>query len=158
MNYLLGAVYASGNVAEGDNIKATKVDLTGKDNIILSNAEITNAGGRTDNVISALYAQDKAIVNVSGTNNIQTYYSDPNDTSTTERVVWAYQGADINITGNTNISTSQYLVSPNNMDIAIVAGTAKELTKADFDETVLRDLDIANVDLKYEIITVRIVL
>lgn len=150
MNYLLGAVYASGNVAEGDNIKATKVDLTGKDNIILSNAEITNAGGRTDNVISALYAQDKAIVNVSGTNNIQTYYSDPNDTSTTERVVWAYQGADINITGNTNISTSQYLVSPNNMDIAIVAGTAKELTKADFDETVLRDLDIANVDLKYE--------
>lgn len=150
MNYLLGAVYASGNVDEGDNIKATKVDLTGKDNIILSNAEITNAGGRTDNVISALYAQDKAIVNVSGTNNIQTYYSDPNDTSTTERVVWAYQGADINITGNTNISTSQYLVSPNNMDIAIVAGTAKELTKADFDETVLRDLDIANVDLKYE--------
>lgn len=150
MNYLLGAVYASGNVAEGDNIKATKVDLTGKDNIILSNAEITNAGGRTDNVISALYAQDKAIVNVSGTNNIQTYYSDPNDTSTTERVVWAYQGADINITGNTNISTSQYLVSPNNMDIAIVAGTAKELTKADFDETVLRDLDIANIDLKYE--------
>ena len=150
MNYLLGAVYASGNVAEGDNIKATKVDLTGKDNIILSNAEITNAGGRTDNVTSALYAQDKAIVNVSGTNNIQTYYSDPNDTSTTERVVWAYQGADINITGNTNISTSQYLVSPNNMDIAIVAGTAKELTKADFDETVLRDLDIANIDLKYE--------
>lgn len=150
MNYLLGAVYASGNVDEGDNIKATKVDLTGKDNIILSNAEITNAGGRTDNVISALYAQDKAIVNVSGTNNIQTYYSDPNDTSTTERVVWAYQGADINITGNTNISTSQYSVSPNNMDIAIVAGTAKELTKADFDETVLRDLDIANVDLKYE--------
>lgn len=150
MNYLLGAVYASGNVDEGDNIKATKVDLTGKDNIILSNAEIANAGGRADNVISALYAQDKAIVNVSGTNNIQTYYSDPNDTSTTERVVWAYQGADINITGNTNISTSQYLVSPNNMDIAIVAGTAKELTKADFDETVLRDLDIANVDLKYE--------
>lgn len=150
MNYLLGAVYASGSVGEGDNIKATKVDLTGKDNVILSNAEIANAGGRTDNVISALYAQDKAIVNVSGTNNIQTYYSDPNDTSTTERVVWAYQGADINITGNTNISTSQYLVSPNNMDIAIVAGTAKELTKADFDETVLRDLDIANVDLKYE--------
>lgn len=150
MNYLLGAVYASGSAGEGDNIKATKVDLTGNDNVILSNAEITNAGGRTDNVISALYAQDKAIVNVSGTNNIQTYYSDPNDTSTTERVVWAYQGADINITGNTNISTSQYLVSPNNMDIAIVAGTAKELTKADFDETVLRDLDIANVDLKYE--------
>lgn len=150
MNYLLGAVYASGSASEGDNIKATKVDLTGNDNVILSNAEITNAGGRTDNVISALYAQDKAIVNVSGTNNIQTYYSDPNDTSTTERVVWAYQGADINITGNTNISTSQYLVSPNNMDIAIVAGTAKELTKADFDETVLRDLDIANVDLKYE--------
>ena len=150
MNYLLGAVYASGSAGEGDNIKATKVDLTGNDNVILSNAEITNAGGRTDNVISALYAQDKAIVNVSGTNNIQTYYSDPNDTSTTERVVWAYQGADINITGNTNISTSQYLVSTNNMDIAIVAGTAKELTKADFDETVLRDLDIANVDLKYE--------
>lgn len=150
MNYLLGAVYASGSAGEGDNIKATKVDLTGKDNVILSNAEIANAGGRADNVISALYAQDKAIVNISGTNNIQTYYSDPNDTSTTERVVWAYQGADINITGNTNISTSQYLVSPNNMDIAIVAGTAKELTKADFDETVLRDLDIANVDLKYE--------
>lgn len=150
MNYLLGAVYASGNVDEGDNIKATKVDLTGKDNVILSNAEIANAGGRADNVISALYAQDKAIVNISGTNNIQTYYSDPNDTSTTERVVWAYQGSDINITGNTNISTSQYLVSPNNMDIAIVAGTAKELTDDDFKDDTLIGLDIANVNLKYE--------
>ena len=150
MNYLLGAVYASGSAGEGDNIKATKVDLTGKDNVILSNAEIANAGGRADNVISALYAQDKAIVNVSGTNNIQTYYSDPNDTSTTERVVWAYQGSDINITGNTNISTSQYLVSPNNMDIAIVAGTAKELTDDDFKDDTLIGLDIANVNLKYE--------
>lgn len=150
MNYLLGAVYASGSAGEGDNIKATKVDLTGKDNVILSNAEIANAGGRADNVISALYAQDKAIVNISGTNNIQTYYSDPNDTSTTERVVWAYQGSDINITGNTNISTSQYLVSPNNMDIAIVAGTAKELTDDDFKDDTLIGLDIANVNLKYE--------
>lgn len=150
MNYLLGAVYASGSAGEGDNIKATKVDLTGKDNVILSNAEIANAGGRADNVISALYAQDKAIVNISGTNNIQTYYSDPNDTSTTERVVWAYQGSDINITGNTNISTSQYLVSSNNMDIAIVAGTAKELTDDDFKDDTLIGLDIANVNLKYE--------
>lgn len=150
MNYLLGAVYASGSAGEGDNIKATKVDLTGKDNVILSNAEIANAGGRADNVISALYAQDKAIVNISGTNNIQTYYSGPNDTITTERVVWAYQGSDINITGNTNISTSQYLVSPNNMDIAIVAGTAKELTDDDFKDDTLIGLDIANVNLKYE--------
>lgn len=163
-NYLLGAVYANGS--------GTNVDVKGKDgstatNVVRSAAVIDGAGdlvGKTTNtnpetgkeevtgmdVVSALYAEEGASINLSGVNDIQIYYVDPNDKHTSERAVWAYKGADITIDGNTNISTSSYESSPNDMDIAIAAGTATGLDKDDFDDEVLGNLDIANVTLNYE--------
>lgn len=54
-------------------------------------------------VVSALYAEKGATINLSGNNTIQTYYADPTDEHTSERVVWAYNGAKINIDGVTKI-------------------------------------------------------
>ena len=163
-NYLLGAVYANGS--------GTNVDVKGKNgstatNVVRSAAVIDGAGGLDGkvtttypetgesvttglDVVSALYAEEGASINLSGVNDIQTYYVDPNDKHTSERAVWAYKGADITIGGNTNISTSSYESSPNDMDIAIAAGTATGLDKDDFDDEVLGNLDIANVTLNYE--------
>lgn len=163
-NYLLGAVYANGS--------GTNVDVKGKNgstatNVVRSATVIDGAGGldgkvtTTDpetgesvttglDVVSALYAEKGAVINVSGINDFRTYYSNPLDSYTSERAVWAYKGADITIDGNTNISTSSYESSPNDMDIAIAAGTATGLDKDDFDDEVLGNLDIANVTLNYE--------
>lgn len=152
MNYLLGAVYASGSVGEGDNIKATKVDLTGKDNIILSNAEITNAGGLKDkNVISALYAEKGAHIELDGDYNLVGTYAD-SESPDLERVVWAYDTADINITGLTAISTDSYhlAIDGNSKDIAVAAGTATGLEKLTPEEILDYRGDRANVDINYE--------
>ena len=149
-NTLFGAVYAKD--------AGTTIDIKGLDNTssqyndIRSAASITKAGGLTDTtVISALYAEAGAQINVSGANNtIMTYYSEPTDDTTSERVIWAYDGADIAVDGKTTISTAMYDESPNNMDIAIAAGTATGLDKDDFTDEVLADLDIATVTLNYE--------
>ena len=160
-NDLKGAIYAT--AYSNVNLQGIVDDsnqYTASNNVY-SAAVIANAGGLTgkntvDNVttgmdvVSALYAEKGAEINLSGYNNIYTYYSDPNDKHTSERSVWAYKGADITIDGNTNISTSSYESSPNDMDIAIAAGTATGLNKDDFDDKVLGNLDIANVTLNYE--------
>ena len=149
INNISGAVYAKD--------ANTNVDMTGlengyADNYVYSTAAIANAGGLTNTtVISALYAEAGAQINVSGANNtIMTYYSKPTDDKTSERVIWAYDAADITIDGATTISTAMYDESPNNMDIAIAAGTATGLDKDDFTDEVLADLDIATVTLNYE--------
>lgn len=127
-----GAVYAKDS--------NTIVSIVGKNNNVKNNiysaAVIENAGDlqnsndedmRKLNVVSALYAEDGATINLSGINNIQTYYKNPSDDTTSERVVWAYDKANINIDGYTYISTYDYENSPNSMDIAIAAGTATNL-------------------------------
>ena len=101
-------------------------------------------------VVSALYAEKGATINLSGNNTIQTYYADPTDEHTSERVVWAYDGANIDIDGVTNISTYSYDQSPNSGDIAIAAGTATELTDEDFTDDVLNKLEKATVNLNYK--------
>ena len=160
-NYLLGAVYANGT--------GTIVDVKGKDgstatNVVRSAAVIDGAGGldgkvtTTDpetgeivttglDVVSALYAEKGAVINVSGINNFRTYYSNPLDSYTSERVVWAYDTADINIDGYTNISTTLYNESPNSKDIAIAAGTATNLKADDVNAPVE---DCATVTLNYD--------
>lgn len=127
-----GAVYAKDS--------NTIVSIVGKNNNVKNNiysaAVIENAGDlqnsndedmRKLNVVSALYAEDGATINLSGINNIQTYYAAPSDEGTSERAVWAYDKANINIDGYTYISTYDYENSPNSMDIAIAAGTATNL-------------------------------
>ena len=160
-NYLLGAVYANGS--------GTNVDVKGKDsstatNVVRSAAVIDGAGGldgkvtTTDpetgesvttglDVVSALYAEKGAVINVSGINDFRTYYSNPLDSYTSERVVWAYDTADINIDGYTNISTTLYNESPNSKDIAIAAGTATNLKADDVNAPVE---DRATVTLNYD--------
>ena len=146
-----GAVYAEGS--------KTSVELSGLNNgnavnDVYSAAVIDKAGdlngkdqGGMD-VVSALYAEEGASINLSGVNNIQTYYDDPSDEHTSERAVWAYQGANITIGGTTNISTSNYEISPENRDIAIAAGTATKLDESDF--TDYGKVEIANVNLNYK--------
>lgn len=150
-NGISGAVYASG--AAGDT--ATQIGLTGGSNVIYSAAVISDAGdlntsGNADmsgkQVISALYAEDGADITVSGQNNTFRTTADPNNPDQLERVIWAYNGADINIDGTTLISTDSYKESPNSADIAIAAGTAVGISAGtDFNTPVNR----SEVNLNY---------
>ncbi len=148
-----GAVYAKDS--------NTIVSIVGKNNNVKNNiysaAVIENAGDlqnsndedmRKLNVVSALYAEDGATINLSGINNIQTYYKNPSDDTTSERVVWAYDKANINIDGYTFISTSKYENSPEDKDIAIAAGTATNLNDDSFDNYPA-EADWANVNVTY---------
>lgn len=141
-NYLLGSVYANGT--------GTNVDVKGKDgstatNVIRSYAVINNAGDLNTNeefkdksVVSALYAQNGANIELTGENYIGTY-ADNTDKDTLERTVWAYNEGTIDITGAAQIGTDRYDSSPNSADVAIAAGTATNLTKDivdNYDETV----------------------
>lgn len=159
-NAIFGAVYATGTAKVGENVKASDVTLTGQTNFVRSAAVIDGAGdlqGKEVNgdeitgmdVVSALYAEEGASIELSGVNNIQTYYDDPSDEHTSERAVWAYKGADITIDGVTNISTSKYAISPENRDIAIAAGTATKLEEKDFIDYE-KKVEIANVNLNYK--------
>ena len=145
-NLLRGAVYASGST---DTAK-TDVTLGAGANMVLSNAYIANAGGLADkNVISALYAEKGANISLDGDYNILGTYavSSSNDL---ERVVWAYDTADIDITGLTAISTDSYDLATNSKDIAVVAGTATGLEELTPDEILGYSGDRANVDINYE--------
>ena len=151
-NYLSGAVYAKG--------PKTQVRLSGYEdesgtvensqfNYISSFATISNAGGLTGTkVISALYAENDANIEVKGDENILLSYADVNKPEDLERVVWAYDKADISIDGNTFISTDMYEKSANSNDIAIAAGTATGLTAGQVN-TVVDDKDRAHVNLNY---------
>ena len=151
-NGLSGAVYSYG--------KGADVALNGRTNAVYSTAVIANAGDlNTDegfagkSVISALYAEDGAEISVSGTQNVfRTYAEDPKDTNTLERSIWAYNKADIDITGHTVISTDRYAETSaaqkgNSADIAIVAGTATGLTNEIVNAPVA---DRATVTLNYD--------
>ena len=127
-NNIAGAVYAYGTT--------TSVDVQGINNSgsqyndIRSAASIANAGGLTNTtVISALYAEAGAQINVSGENNTILSYADYDKPEILERAVWAYDRADITIDGATTISTDSYEKSSNSNDIAIAAGTGTGLTE-----------------------------
>ena len=145
-NAISGAVYASG--------KGTTVDLTSTgqntystNNDIRSAAAIANAGGLSDTVISALYAENGANISVSGERNVIRTYADYDKPEELERVVWAYDTADIKIDGASIIGTDTYEKSRNSNDIAIAAGTATNLTA---DEVNAPVTDRASVTLNYD--------
>lgn len=155
-NELSGAVYATAYSKvnlQGLTFENNKFEAT---NIVRSAAVIDGAGGLAGkdedsenglDVVSALYAENGAQINISGINDLSTYYSDPSDLKTSERVVWAYDTADINIDGYTNISTTLYNESPNSKDIAIAAGTG---TNLDADKVNSAVSDRATVTLIYD--------
>lgn len=167
-NDIIGAVYANGSNKSGE---ASTITIGGKNggtaiNNFVSASAIKDAGGiytkdtladgETDSeeeikqVVSALYAEGGAKIEVSGINNIQTSYKKPSDDTTSERAVWAYNKANIDIDGYTYISTYDYENSPNSMDIAIAAGTATNLDEGDFTNEKLTEAGLANVKLDYE--------
>ena len=146
-NDIAGWVYAYG---DGTTIDLKGVNNKNVYNSVLSSMGVNGAGGLTDiTVVSALFADNKSNINLSGINNIQTYYDDPEDTHTSERAVWAYKGANINIDGLTTIKTYLYEKSPNSMDLAIAAGTA---TNLDFDTVNANNPEegMAIVDIDYD--------
>ena len=130
-NALLGAVYTKGSGVDSENnVVATNITLEADTNIVKSATSIANAGGLKDTtVISALYAEAGAQINVSGENNTILSYADYDKPEILERAVWAYDRADITIDGATTISTDSYEKSSNSNDIAIAAGTGTGLTE-----------------------------
>ena len=123
-NQILGAIYSSD--------QNTEVKLNAQKNIVNSYSYIPDAGGLQDDksVISALYAGGKgAQISLTGEQNYLSTFADSSVHTDLERVVWAYDGAGINIDGFTSITTDSYEKSLNSIDIAIAAGTAVNLTE-----------------------------
>lgn len=154
---LFGALTASG--------EKSQASMTSKGvNYVDSAAVIAHAGDldqdkATDNnmsekqVISALYAEDGADIKVSsGQSNTFLTKADSNASDQLERVIWAYNGADITVDGTTTISTDSYEKSANSNDIAIAAGTAVNLTKENVENAVANPdgIDHAVVTVNYD--------
>ena len=147
-NELYGAVAATG---AGANVNLTHNDNNGNSgsgsNFVYSAAVIANAGGLSDTVISALYAENGANISVSGERNVIRTYADYDKPEELERVVWAYDTADIKIDGASIIGTDTYEKSRNSNDIAIAAGTATNLNAGEVNAPVA---DRATVTLNYD--------
>ena len=171
------AIYATGGsliTLEADNGKnvncgaidtrndGTNVTLDGQVNAVYSAATISNAGGLQDDkdpneetsfvgksVISALYAEGNANITATGDWNVFHTTADPKDEDTLERVLWAYDGADITVNGGVDIRTDSYSISPNSADIAIAAGTAVNLTE-DMVNTPVAEEDMSKVSVTYD--------
>ena len=133
----------------------TNVTLDGVVNAVYSAAKIDKAGNLDDDdkfkdktVISALYAEGDAAITATGDWNIFRTTADPNNENQLERVLWAYDGADITVDGGVYISTDNYSISPNSADIAVAAGTATDLTYEKV-TTAVADEDRAHVNLTY---------
>ena len=149
-NLLRGAVYASGSSGTDESKVVTDVNMQGSANMVLSNAYIANAGDLTDkNVISALYAEDGAKIKLDGDYNILGTYADYSSEDL-ERVVWAYEKANIEINGLTAISTNSYELATNSKDIAIAAGTATGLEELGKDAIENYNGERAAVNINYE--------
>lgn len=151
-NIFSGAVYAKGNGAS--------VKIEGEGNNVVTNnfysaSVIENAGNLDTSdgskfegkqVVSALYAENGAKINLTGENYIGTW-ADNEDEDTLERTVWAYDEGGINITGAVQLKTDEYASSPNSADVAVAAGTATGLTHTMVDEF---DGTRAEVNIKYD--------
>lgn len=134
--------------------EGSSVSVDGKTNFVKSFAVISNAGNlntddkfKNNRVISALYAEGKgAQISLTGKQNYLSTFADSSVYTDLERVVWAYDRADINIEGFTSITTDSYEKSLNSIDIAIAAGTAVNLTEDKVNKPVA---DRAQVKINY---------
>ena len=158
--YAEGASNVNLNAAAGDNELHGAISATGADtSVTLAHNSVTRQGGSGSNniysaavidgagdldisagskfenkqVVSALYAEKGANINLTGENHIGTW-ADFEDGDTLERAVWAYSddkqvGSSINLTGAVDIRTDSYDISPDSADVAVAAGTATGLTK-----------------------------
>ena len=160
INQLLGASYAAGN---GTSVTLSGLDgAASKSNMIRSYAQISNAGGLSSDagkVVSALYAEQGAKIELNGEVNDIGTYADNKDTSTLERTVWAYNGyasdytgervgSQISIKGDVQIKTDRYVISPDSLDVAIAAGTGVNLDKDQVSKYITDD-ERAKVNIDY---------
>ena len=135
-NNVFGVIYAKGVTETADSIEVTNAPTinlkheTSGSNYIYSSAHGTDDNGARSNVVSALYAQNSGVINVTagqgGVNHIETNATLSD--GQIEQTVWAQQGGKIYIDGKTTIVASNADVNTNNIDgnslgIAITAGT-----------------------------------
>ena len=153
-NSLYGAIYANGGayVKLSDLLESNGNKI---ENNIYSYAYIDDAGGfnEEDNkkVISAIYAEgENTNIVLSGLkNNIYTYAE--SISADLERVVWAYDKAVIEINGQTRISTDRYQENrDNSKDIALVAGTSKDVESFTYNQIMSYNDKRAKVNINYE--------
>ena len=154
-NTIIGAVYAKDTATnvtiQNLNEDATAANYIGSSTVILRAGDLDKSDDETMKdlqVVSALYAQGGAEINLSGKNTILTY-ADKEDDTTAERSLWAYDTGKINVDGYTYISTNQYDESPNSMDVAVAAGTATNLTEDSFKDYPVDDDSLAKVTINY---------
>ena len=153
LNKIGGAVYAKdlGSsvtiFGKGDNGEESVNNIYSA-SVIYQAGDLQNDDAFKDKeVISALYAEDGGHISVSGKQNIIGTSADNTNENELERVIWAYNGANINIDGMTVIKTDRYTTSPNSLDVAIAAGSATGLDA----ETIGKPVDDrATVTLKYD--------
>ena len=156
--YQLGAVIASGTnkVSDTDIKKSTYSLSSANANYISSESVIDHAGDLGENapkINSALYAEHGGQIDLGGSfNYIAADYSGEGSENYSRRAVWAYDTADINITGGVQIkadySAQDDPTGKNSTNMAIVAGTAIGLDEDTVNNTT--NLDRAVVTVNYD--------
>ena len=159
----LGAVIASGTNKVSD-IQSTYSLSSAKANYILSDSVIAHAGdldktaeegGLGENapkINSALYAEHGGQIDLGGSfNYIAADYSGEGSENYSRRAVWAYDTADINITGGVQIAADDSAqddpTGKNSTNMAIVAGTATSVTSENVNDEIS---DHATVTVNYD--------
>ena len=151
---LMGALTASG--------KKSQAFMTSKGgtNYIQYKSVIDNAGGLGESakIVSALYAEHGGKIGLTGSFNYIgagiDYLGEDGEgsESSSRRAVWAYDKADISITGGVQIEADYSVqddpTGKNSTNMAIVAGTATGLDKDTVNDTT--NLDRATVTVKYD--------
>lgn len=145
---LFGAMTASG--------EKSQASMTSEGvNYVDSETVIPGAGGLgTDapKINSALYAEDSGKINLEGSfNYIAAGYSDEGSENYSRRAVWAYDTADINITGGVQIAADDSAqddpAGKNSTNMAIVAGTSTNVTSGNVNNEIS---DRATVTVNYD--------
>ena len=145
---LFGAMTASG--------EKSQASMTSEGvNYVDSETVISGAGGLgTDapKINSALYAEDSGQIDLGGSfNYIAAGYSGEGSESYSRRAVWAYNAADINITGGVQIAADDSAqddpAGKNSTNMAIVAGTSTNVTSENVNNKIS---DRATVTVNYD--------
>ena len=150
--YQLGAVIASGTNKDEKSTYSLKSTYA---NYISSESVIDHAGDLGENapkINSALYAEHGGQIDLGGSfNYIAAGYSGEGSESYSRRAVWAYDAADINITGGVQIAADDSAqddpAGKNSTNMAIVAGTSTNVTSKNVNNKIS---DRATVTVNYD--------
>ena len=134
-NLFLGAVYANENAS----VKIGQVDKDGE-TWSSSTFNYVASSGKTDGIVSALYAGKGAKITLIGESNTilsSAKSAEKSDSGTAERTIWAAEGGTIGINGQTaiiaSLADSAESDEGNHIGIAIAAGMEAIGDSADYD-------------------------